>query len=164
MPKRSPAKLEVGDKAPAFNLPTNTDRKLKLTDLRGKPVVVYFYPKDNTPGCTIEAKQFRDLLPEFEAVGVTVLGVSPDTVESHCKFVEKQQLNFELLADTDHAVAERYGVWVEKNMYGKKKWGIQRATFLIDSDGKIARIWPKVKADGHAEEVLQAAGDIKEAG
>jgi peroxiredoxin Q/BCP len=146
----------VGDKAPAFSLPANDNTTVSLAGLKGKTVVLYFYPKDDTPGCTVEARGFRDYSDELAQAGAVVLGVSPDGIDSHCKFIAKYDLSFRLLADTDHAVAERYGVWVEKSMYGKSYMGIQRATFLIDSNGKIHRTWPKVKPEGHAEEVLEA--------
>jgi peroxiredoxin Q/BCP len=145
-----------GAKAPAFSLPAHDGSTVGLAGLKGKPVLLYFYPKDNTPGCTVEAKGFGALAKAFFAAGAVVLGVSPDSVASHCKFAEKFDLNFLLLADTEHAAAEAYGVWVEKSMCGKTYMGIQRATFLIDPSGKIARVWPKVKPDGHAEEVLEA--------
>lgn len=145
-----------GNKAPAFALPSQSGDKVRLSSLKGAPVVLYFYPKDNTPGCTVEAQEFRDSLRDFKRAGAGVIGLSPDSIESHCRFIDKQGLNFTLLADTEHAVAEKYGVWVEKNMYGRKFWGIQRATFLIDAEGRIAKIWPKVKPKGHAREVLAA--------
>ena len=148
---------EVGTKAPAFELPAASGDKLKLADFAGNPVVVYFYPKDNTPGCTVEAKGFQANAPKFKKAGVGIVGISPDSVDSHCKFAEKYGLDFTLLSDEKHETADEYGVWVEKNMYGKKYWGIQRSTFLIDRKGKIAEIWPKVKPQGHAEEVLEAA-------
>jgi len=154
---RAPDIPAAGRKAPAFTLESSTGRNIRLSALKGSPVVVYFYPKDNTPGCTTEAKEFRDLLPDFEKAGVTVLGISPDDVESHCRFADKEGLTFPLLADTGHAIAGKYGVWVEKNMYGKKFMGVQRATFLIDAEGTIARVWPKVRPRGHAAEVLEAA-------
>ena len=157
MAKKTSGTPASGTKAPTFTLASSKGGEINLADLRGKPVVLYFYPKDNTSGCTLEAQQFRDRLADFEALGVTVLGVSPDSVESHCRFAEKQGLNFHLLADPDHSVAEQYGVWVEKSMYGKKHWGIQRATFLIDGEGVIDTVWPKVKPDGHAQDVLDAA-------
>lgn len=147
---------EAGQKAPAFSLASNTGKKVSLSGLKGKKVVLYFYPKDDTPGCTVEAKEFRDAIGDFTKQGAVVLGVSPDSVESHCKFIDKFDLNFELLADTEHAVAEKFGLWVEKSMYGKKYMGVQRATFLIDENGKIAHAWPKVKPEGHAAEVLEA--------
>lgn len=149
-----------GKKAPAFTLPSDKGEKVRLSTLMGAPVVLYFYPKDNTPGCTVQAQEFRDAAGAFEKAGVTILGVSPDSVQSHCGFIEKQGLNFTLLADTDHAVAEKYGVWVEKNMYGRKYWGIQRSTFLIDGDGRVAKVWLKVKPKGHAQEVLSAARSL----
>ncbi|HEX6986189.1 MAG TPA: thioredoxin-dependent thiol peroxidase [Planctomycetaceae bacterium] len=145
---------KVGDKAPAFSLPALPDGKtVKLSEFKGKKVVLYFYPKDMTPGCTTEACDFRDAHSTFAGGDAVVLGVSPDSVDSHRKFAEKYGLPFPLLADEDHAVAEKYGVWVEKNMYGKKSWGVQRATFLIDREGKIAAVWPRVKVDGHAAAV-----------
>ena len=146
-----------GNRAPVFALESNEGTKVKSAELKGNAYVVYFYPKDMTPGCTTEAQEFRDLMGHFEKLGIAVFGVSPDGVESHCKFIEKQQLNFALLVDADHALAEKYGLWVEKSMYGRKYWGVQRATFLVDSDGKIAQVWPKVKPKGHAAEVLTAA-------
>jgi peroxiredoxin Q/BCP len=145
-----------GTKAPAFSLPANNGTTVSLASLKGKPVVLYFYPKDNTPGCTVEAKGFGALAKAFDDAGATVLGVSPDSAASHCKFAEKHALGFTLLADTEHAVAEAYGVWALKSMCGKKYMGILRTTFLIDRTGKIARIWCKVKPEGHAEEVLEA--------
>ncbi len=147
---------EAGKKAPAFTLPGSGGKPVKLSDFKGKRVVLYFYPKDDTPGCTTEAKEFQAAAADFEAANAVVLGVSPDGVEKHCKFAEKYGLGFELLADTEHAVAEKYGVWVEKSMYGKKYMGMQRATFLIDEQGKVAQVWPKVKPAGHAKQVLDA--------
>ena len=147
---------EVGKKAPSITLPASTGGKSKLSDLTGQPVVVYFYPKDDTPGCTIEANEFQAHLQAFEKAGAVVLGISPDDVDKHCRFADKYGLTFTLLADEKHTVAERYGVWVEKNNYGRKYWGVQRATFLIGTDGQIARVWPKVKPQGHALEVLEA--------
>ena len=155
---------KVGEKAPAFSLPALPDGKpVKLSDFKGRAVVLYFYPKDMTPGCTTEACDFRDAYPGLGGKAV-VLGVSPDGVESHRKFAAKYELPFPLLADEDHAVAEKYGVWVEKSMYGKKYWGVQRATFLIDGDGVVQRVWRKVKVPGHAEEVLAATRDLKTRG
>jgi peroxiredoxin Q/BCP len=146
----------VGDKAPSCDLPTFPKGRTKLSQFKGKQnVVLYFYPRDDTPGCTKQACGFRDEMGEFESAETVVLGVSTDTVESHEKFVEKYELTFPLLADEDHAVAEKYGVWVEKNLYGKKSMGIARTTFLIDKTGKIAAIWPKVKVDGHIREVIK---------
>ncbi len=157
-PAPAPNQLETGDHAPDFTLPTNGDGEISLSAFRGeKQVVLYFYPKDDTPGCTTEAKAFRDLRDQFEAADTVVLGVSKDSCASHDKFHTKYDLNFALVSDESGTVCEDYGVWVEKNMYGKKYMGIQRATFLIAKDGTIAQIWPKVKVDGHAEEVLAAA-------
>ena len=133
---------------------------MRLSSLKGEPVVLFFYPKDNTPGCTTEAREFQKEYKAFEKAGAHVFGISADGVESHCKFVDKLGLAFPLLADADHSVCEKYGVWVEKNMYGKKFMGIQRATFLIGPDGKLARVWPKVSPKGHAEEVLAAVKEL----
>lgn len=152
--------IEVGKKAPAFTLTADDGRKIRLSDLKGSPVVLYFYPKDDTPGCTKEACAFRDRKTEMEKLGAKVLGVSPDTVESHVKFRDKYNLNFPLLADPDHVVAEKYGAWREKSMYGKKFMGIQRSTYLIAADGKVAAVWPNVKVDGHDEQVLEALRDL----
>jgi peroxiredoxin Q/BCP len=152
-----PAKaLNVGDKAPEFSLEGGAGETVKLKALRGKPVVLYFYPKDDTSGCTKEACDFRDTQPAIKKTGAVVLGVSPDSVASHQKFAKKYELPFTLLSDPDHAVAEKYGVWVEKSMYGRKYMGIERTTFLIDADGKIAEIWNKVKVPGHVEAVTAA--------
>ncbi|PCJ63991.1 MAG: thioredoxin-dependent thiol peroxidase [Candidatus Hydrogenedentota bacterium] len=147
---------DVGKAAPAFTLESSKGGKVRLSSLKGQPVVVYFYPKDNTPGCTVEAQEFQAALGAFRKAGAAVLGISPDSVESHCKFADKQGLHFPLLVDTDHVVCEKYGVWVEKNMYGRKFWGVQRATLLINSSGKVAQVWPKVKPKGHAAQVLEA--------
>lgn len=148
---------EAGSKAPAFDLPAFPAGKIKLSQFKGKQnVVLYFYPKDDTPGCTTEACGFRDDLKAFHAKDTAILGISCDSVESHEKFTKKFSLPFPLLSDEDHAVAEKYGVWVEKNMYGKKSMGIQRATFLIDKEGKIAKVWPRVKVDGHVDAVKEA--------
>lgn len=151
--------LAIGDKAPEFTLPAYPGEKISLKQFRGrngKNVVLYFYPRDNTPGCTTEACDFRDGLAQFQQADTAVLGISTDDVTSHQKFVEKFTLPFPLLADTDHAVAEKYGVWVEKSNYGKKYMGIQRATFLINKQGKIAAIWPNVKVAGHVAEVAES--------
>jgi peroxiredoxin Q/BCP len=149
--------IEDGDKAPGFELPTDAGQPLKLSRLKGRPVVLYFYPKDDTSGCTLEAKDFSRLAPEFAKLGVEVIGVSPDSVESHAKFRRKHDLAVGLAADTDKAVANAYGVWVEKSMYGRKYMGVERSTFLIDRKGRIARSWRKVKVPGHAADVLAAA-------
>jgi peroxiredoxin Q/BCP len=134
---------------------------VSLAKLKGKNVVLYFYPKDDTPGCTIEAKDFRDLMKDFEKNNTTIIGLSKDDVKSHDKFKEKFCLPFTLASDTDGSTCEAYGVWVEKSMYGKKYMGIERTTFLIDKQGKIAQIWGKVKVEGHAKEVLEAAQGLK---
>ena len=149
--------VQEGDKAPDFELPTASGEMLKLSKLRGKPVVVYFYPKDDTTGCTAEAKDFTRLAPELKRAGVEVVGISPDSAESHKRFAAKYDLKVRLAADSDKAVALAYGVWVEKSMYGRKYMGVDRSTFLIDADGKVAKAWRKVKVSGHADEVLAAA-------
>ena len=146
--------LKKGDKAPDFTATTDGGETVKLKDLRGKKVVLYFYPKDNTPGCTQEACDFRDSITKFRRKGVVVLGVSPDSVKSHKKFKAKFDLPFPLLADEDHAIAEAYGAWQEKSMYGKKYMGIVRSTFLIDEKGKIAEVHEKVKVKGHVDQLL----------
>jgi peroxiredoxin Q/BCP len=148
--------LRAGDRAPDFNLTTGDGDSIHLADLKGKPVVLYFYPRDNTPGCTIEACSFRDLSPEFEKRGAIVYGVSTDSVQSHTKFTQKYGLNFPLLSDPDHAVTEAYDSWGPKKFMGREFLGVRRNTFLIGKDGKIARVWEGVKPAGHAEEVLQA--------
>lgn len=148
--------VEVGGKAPAFDMPTDGGGNISLADLKGKPVVLYFYPKDDTPGCTKEACAFRDQMPDFSKVDAAIVGVSKDSVAKHDKFKAKYELNFALGSDEDGTVCEDYGVWVEKNMYGRKYMGIERATFLIDANGKIANIWRKVKVPGHADAVLEA--------
>jgi len=148
--------IEEGTAAPDFTLASDSGEKVKLSALRGKPVVLYFYPKDDTPGCTKEACAFRDRSGEITEHGAVVLGVSPDDVASHGKFRDKYSLNFPLLADLGHQVAERYGAWREKNMYGKVSMGVQRSTFLIDSEGKVRKVWKKVNVDGHDEQVLEA--------
>jgi peroxiredoxin Q/BCP len=152
--------LELGTKAPSFSLPSDSGAKVKLSAYKGSPVVLYFYPRDDTPGCTKEACAFRDASQELKKLGAIVLGVSTDSVASHVKFRDKFELNFPLLADEDHAVAESYGAWREKNMYGKKSMGIQRSTYLIDAQGKIARVWKKVSVDGHDAEVLEALREL----
>ena len=148
--------IKEGDSAPKFSLKSHRGEKIQLSDLRGKYVVLYFYPKDDTPGCTIEAKGFRDFSSEFEKKNAVVLGVSPDSLDSHCSFADKYNLRFHLLADEGHKIAEKYGAWGEKNMYGKITYGIIRSTFLIGPDGKIIKIWRKVKPEGHAQEVLES--------
>jgi peroxiredoxin Q/BCP len=148
--------IEEGSPAPDFTLTADDGSTVRLSDLRGTPVVVYFYPKDDTPGCTAQACGIRDAWGEFESRGAVVLGVSPDDESSHLEFKEKYGLPFTLLADTGHEVAEDYGVWVEKTNYGKTYMGIERSTFVIDADGKVARVMRRVKPDTHAREVLDA--------
>ena len=148
--------LKAGDPAPNFDLPTDGAGRASLAKLKGKPVVLYFYPKDDTSGCTTEAKGFTEAGDAFAKAGATVIGVSKDSVLSHEKFKAKYDLNFPLAADTDGKVVEAFGVWVEKSMYGRKYMGIDRSTFLIDAQGKIARVWRKVKIPGHVAEVLAA--------
>lgn len=148
--------VEEGATAPAFALKADDGTTVKLSSLKGSPVVLYFYPKDDTPGCTKEACAFRDAQAKLAKFGAKVLGVSPDPVADHVKFRAKYQLNFPLLADPDHQVADAYGAWREKNMYGKKSMGIQRSTFLIDAQGKVAKVWKRVQVDGHDQQVLEA--------
>ncbi len=148
--------ISEGSPAPDFSLPSTDGGKISLTSLKGKKVVLYFYPKDDTPGCTVEACNFRDSIQDFQKSKAVVLGVSPDDLESHKKFQTKFKLPFVLLSDTNHALAEKYGVWKEKSMYGKKYMGIERTTFVIDSMGKIHRIFAKVKVAQHQQEVLAA--------
>jgi peroxiredoxin Q/BCP len=148
--------IEGGSKAPDFTLPTHDGTKLKLSSLKGTPVVLYFYPKDDTPGCTKEACGFRDAKATLAKHKAVVLGVSPDGPESHETFRLKYKLPFTLLADVDHKVAEKYGAWREKNMYGKKSMGIARSTFIIDATGTVAKVFKAVKADGHADQVLES--------
>lgn len=153
--------IEEGAKAPDFTLVTHDGSKLKLSALRGKPVVLYFYPKDDTPGCTTEACGFRDAKAKLARHDAVVLGVSPDGPESHEKFRAKFKLPFTLLCDPDHKVAEKYGAWREKNMYGKKSMGIARSTFIIDAAGKVAKVFKAVKTDIHATQVLEALADLE---
>jgi thioredoxin-dependent peroxiredoxin len=148
--------VEEGKPAPDFALTSDAGEHVRLSDLKGKPVVLYFYPRDDTPGCTTQACGIRDAWGEFEERGAVVLGVSPDPESSHVKFKEKYGLPFTLLADPDHEVAERYGVWVEKQNYGKTYWGIERSTFVIDDEGDIVRVMRRVKPDTHAADVLAA--------
>ncbi|MEJ2028216.1 MAG: thioredoxin-dependent thiol peroxidase, partial [Limibacillus sp.] len=147
-------------KAPDFSMPTDGGGSVSLKDLKGKKVVLYFYPKDDTPGCTKEACGFRDALPDFSGADAEIIGVSKDSVAKHDKFKAKHELPFTLASDEDGSVCEAYGTWVEKSMYGRKYMGIDRATFLIGPDGKIAQVWRKVKVPGHVEEVLEAARQI----
>jgi peroxiredoxin Q/BCP len=153
--------VEDGSKAPDFELPDAQGRAVRLSKLKGRPVVVYFYPKDDTSGCTAEAKDFSCLIDEFRQAGAEVIGISPDSPASHAKFRDKYNLGVRLLSDEERTTAEAYGVWVEKSMYGRKYMGVERATFLVDSSGKVARSWRKVKVPGHAEEVLEAVKGLK---
>jgi len=148
---------QEGDKAPAFTMPTDGGGEVSLAKLKGKNVVLYFYPKDDTSGCTAEACGFRDSFPKFGKIDATVIGISRDSVQSHDKFKKKYDLSFPLGSDADGKVTEAYGVWVEKSMYGRKYMGIERATFLIDGKGVVRKVWRKVKVPGHVEEVLAAA-------
>jgi peroxiredoxin Q/BCP len=151
--------VEEGKPAPDFELTTDSGESVKLSDFRGKPVVLYFYPKDDTPGCTTQACGIRDSYGEFKKAGAVVLGVSPDDEKSHVKFKEKYELPFTLLADPEHKVAEQYGTWVEKKNYGKEYWGVERSTFLIDSKGNVAKVMRRVKPDTHTDDVLAAVPD-----
>lgn len=155
--------LKIGSKAPDFKMPTDGGGQIALKDFKGRKLVLYFYPKDDTPGCTTESCAFRDNLPAFEKLKVGILGVSKDSPASHDKFKKKYELNFPLASDEDGSVCEAYGVWVEKSMYGKKYMGIERSTFLIDEQGKIMQIWNKVKVDGHVDEVKAALGKASKA-
>ncbi|MBX5483030.1 MAG: thioredoxin-dependent thiol peroxidase [Myxococcaceae bacterium] len=155
--------LKAGDKAPAFSLKDASGNTVELADFKGKYVVLYFYPKDMTPGCTQEACDFRDEHAALKKAGAVVLGVSPDSAKSHLKFAEKHGLPFPLLVDEDHAVAEKYGAWGEKSLYGRKFMGIIRSTFLIGPDGRIVEAWPKVKVTGHVDEVKAALKAAKAA-
>jgi peroxiredoxin Q/BCP len=148
--------IAEGEKAPDFTLPDQDGRKVSLADFAGRTLVLYFYPRADTPGCTTQACGIRDRAADYEAAGATVVGVSPDPVEAIKKFHGGQSLNFTLLADEDHAVCELYGVWGEKNMYGKKYWGAARATYIIDGDGKVAKVFPKVSPKTHDDVVLEA--------
>ncbi len=152
--------LEAGATAPDFTLPDQDGNDVSLAELRGQTVVLYFYPRADTPGCTVQACGVRDRRADYEAAGARVLGISPDSVEDVKKFADKFELDFTLLADADHAVADAYGTWIEKSMYGKKYMGVQRATFLIDGDGKIARVFPKVSPKTHDDVVLEALSEL----
>jgi len=152
--------LQAGDKAPAFTLPDQNGDLVKLSDLKGQIAVLYFYPRADTPGCTTQACGVRDRRAEYERAGARVIGVSPDTVEAERKFADKFDLDFTLLADADHSVAEAYDAWVEKSMYGKKYMGVQRATFIVDPEGKIARVFPKVSPKTHDDVVLKALAEL----
>lgn len=152
--------IKEGIKAPTFSLPDQNGKKVSLSDFTGKNVVLYFYPKDDTSGCTKEACQFRDAFPKFKGVEAVILGVSPDSVESHKKFEKKYNLPFTLLSDENKSVLEKYGVWKEKSMYGRKYMGVERTTFIIDKDGKIRNIFAKVKVPDHDKQVLQALKEL----
>jgi peroxiredoxin Q/BCP len=154
--------LEVGENAPLFCLPDDEGKETCLKELQGKWVILYFYPKDNTPGCTKEAEDFSRLLPEFEKENATVLGVSPDSVESHRKFKEKKGLKVKLLSDQEKKVISAYGAWQKKKMYGREFMGVVRSTYLIDPKGKIAHAWKRVRVKGHAEAVLKKLKELKE--
>jgi thioredoxin-dependent peroxiredoxin len=152
--------LQSGDKAPDFELPDQNGDPVKLSDLRGQTVVLYFYPRADTPGCTTQACGVRDHIGDYKSAGARVIGVSPDEVDAVKKFADKFDLEFTLLADADHAVADAYGTWVEKSMYGKKYIGVQRATFIIDPDGKVGKVFPKVSPKTHDDVVLEALGEL----
>ena len=152
--------LKIGDKAPSFKLKNQDDKLVSLSDLKVKPVVLYFYPKDDTSGCTKEACNFRDEFPKFGKMKAEIIGVSADSVESHKRFAQKYKLPFNLLSDEKKEVLEKYGVWQEKSMYGKKYMGIVRTTFIIDAKGKISKIFPKVKVENHNQEVMQALKEL----
>lgn len=147
--------LQIGDNAPDFSMKIAQDKEVKLAELQGKFIVLYFYPRDDTPGCTIEAGDFNKLKPEFEKLNAVIIGVSKDDLTSHDKFKSKYCLEFNLASDANSDTCEKYGVWSEKSMFGKKYMGVDRATFLIDKEGKIAYVWPKVQINGHAKEVLE---------
>jgi len=153
--------LSIGDVAPSFEVKTDGSGKFSLDEAKGSPLVLYFYPKDDTPGCTKEACGFRDAFPDFSELNAIIVGVSKDTVAKHDKFKAKYELPFHLASDEDGSLCEAYGTWVEKSMYGKKYMGIERATFLIDASGVIQGIWRKVKVNGHVEEVLEASRALK---
>jgi thioredoxin-dependent peroxiredoxin len=153
--------VEVGKKAPDFKLTADDGKIIQLSKLKGRIVVVYFYPKDDTSGCTAEAKDFSCMTEDFAKAGAEIIGISPDSTASHLKFKAKHDLTVRLAADEDKAAALAYGVWVEKSMYGKKYMGVERSTFLIDGSGRVAKIWQRVKVPGHASEVLAAVNTIK---
>lgn len=152
--------LQEGNKAPAFRLQASTGETVKLSDYAGKVVVLYVYPKDSTPGCTTEAAEFQAALPELRGLGAEVLGLSKDSIESHCKFADKLGLSFPLLSDPDGQVIEKYGAWGEKNMYGRTSMGIIRTTVVIGKDGRVAKVFPKVRVKGHVEKVLAVVREL----
>jgi peroxiredoxin Q/BCP len=151
---------EEGKKAPAFTLLDDAGNKVRLSELKGNPVVLYFYPRDNTPGCTKEACALRDRWAELKKLKVQLFGISTDTAASHTKFKEKFDLPFPLLVDENHAMAEKYGAWREKNMYGKKSMGIQRSTYVIDAQGKVAKLFKRVRVDGHDQQIIDALNEL----
>jgi len=153
--------VQQGDAAPDFEMPASGGRTVTSRGLKGKPFVLYFYPKADTPGCTKEACAFQEALPQLAGIGIEVIGVSPDKMKPIERFAEKYKLGFPLASDESHAVAEKYGTWVEKSMYGRKYMGMERSTFLIDKRGKVAKVWRKVGVTGHAAEVLSAANELK---
>jgi peroxiredoxin Q/BCP len=155
--------LNTGDKAPDFSMPADGGKNLSLSDFKGKKLVLYFYPKDDTPGCTKESCDFRDNLTQLNNLGAQVVGLSKDSVAKHDKFKEKHKLNFPLISDENCEICEAYGVWVEKSMYGRKYMGIERSTFLIDEEGIIRHIWRKVKVKDHVRDVISTIGDIAKA-
>lgn len=152
--------LQEGKKAPSFSLESSDGGKVSLKDFAGKKLVLYFYPKDNTPGCTVEAQEFRDAAKQLKALGAAVVGVSKDSIPSHCKFRDKYELNFPLLSDPEGSVLEKYGAWGEKNMYGKKITGILRTTVVIDEQGVVRKVFPNVRVKGHVESVIAALGEF----
>lgn len=153
--------IETGKKAPAFTLPDHVGEKVRLSSLRGQWVVLYFYPRDDTPGCTVEACEFTAAIGDFESLDAVVLGCSPDSPEKHRKFIEKHSLSVTLLSDPGHEAMEAYGAWGEKKMYGKTRMGVIRSTVLIDPDGKVAHHWPSVRAKGHAEKVRERLEELR---
>ncbi|MDD9940823.1 MAG: thioredoxin-dependent thiol peroxidase [Myxococcales bacterium] len=152
--------LEEGKRAPAFSLPSSEGGKVALKDFKGQTLVVYFYPRDNTPGCTTEANDFNKALSKLQKAGAAVVGVSKDSIESHCKFRDKYKLKFPLLSDPDGTMLEKYGAWGEKNLYGKKSMGIIRTTVVIGPDGKVAKVFSKVRVKGHVDKVLEVVGEL----
>jgi thioredoxin-dependent peroxiredoxin len=153
---------KVGDSAPRFRLPSTEGKPISMTDFKGKSIVLYFYPKDNTPGCTAEACSFRDRAKELQDEGAVVLGVSTDSLESHDSFRSKHQLNFPLLSDETSDVAKMYGVWKEKNLYGRRSWGVARTTYLIGPDGRVNKVYKKVDTKNHGDEVLRDLRELKQ--
>lgn len=161
MAEKAVKEYRNGDMAPALSLPDQNNKKVSIKELKGKWVVLYFYPKDNTPGCTMEAVYFSHYKKEFEELDAVILGVSPDTVESHCSFIDKHAVTITLLSDTDKTVLQKYDVWEKKKLYGKEYFGVRRSTYLIDPAGRIAWIWKKVKVENHIREVLEKLKELK---